>query len=146
MAPGVFAGCWPFGLFRHIFGAPEPIRTVDLPLRRGTLYPAELRAHVFRPQHSKTAGSESHAFFAWWAVRDSNAGPLPSQGSDLSAGLTAHADILAEAQGFEPWRGFARLRAFQARPFSHLGKPPLVWSFLMESNHRLAPVKGAVSH
>ena len=24
-------------------GAPEPIRTVDLPLRRGLLYPAELR-------------------------------------------------------------------------------------------------------
>ncbi len=30
---------------RLIHGDPGPIRTGDLPLRRGTLYPAELRGH-----------------------------------------------------------------------------------------------------
>ena len=29
-----------------IYGPPSPIRTGDLPLRRGTLYPAELRAVI----------------------------------------------------------------------------------------------------
>ena len=32
--------------------------------------------------------------------------------------------IMAEEQGFEPWRPVKSLRAFQARPFSHLGIPP----------------------
>ncbi len=31
---------------KDVNGALEGIRTPDLPLRRGTLYPAELRAHL----------------------------------------------------------------------------------------------------
>lgn len=30
----------------EVDGDPGPIRTGDLPLRRGTLYPAELRGHL----------------------------------------------------------------------------------------------------
>ena len=33
---------------RHLFGAPEEIRTPDTRLRRPLLYPTELQAHVFR--------------------------------------------------------------------------------------------------
>ncbi len=33
--------------------------------------------------------------------------------------------IVAEEQGFEPWHRVTSLRAFQARPFSLLGIPPL---------------------
>ena len=32
--------------------------------------------------------------------------------------------IVAEKQGFEPWRPVTSLRAFQARPFDRLGIPP----------------------
>lgn len=32
---------------------------------------------------------------------------------------------MAEEQGFEPWLPVKRLRAFQARPFDHLGIPPV---------------------
>ena len=31
---------------------------------------------------------------------------------------------MAERQGFEPWQLFTALRAFQARPFNHLGIAP----------------------
>ena len=34
--------------------------------------------------------------------------------------------MMAEEQGFEPWHPVKSLRAFQARPFSHLGIPPAV--------------------
>ena len=33
---------------RHLFGAPEEIRTPDTRLRRPLLYPTELQAHVPR--------------------------------------------------------------------------------------------------
>ena len=36
---------------RHAAGAPEGIRIPDLPLRRRTLYPAELRAHLLWPKY-----------------------------------------------------------------------------------------------
>ncbi len=39
-------------LLRSFFGALEGIRIPDLPLRRRTLYPAELQAHIFRPLYS----------------------------------------------------------------------------------------------
>ena len=49
------------GLVRSSFtkvgdGDPGPIRTGDLPLRRGTLYPAELRGHVRARQVCPAAG------------------------------------------------------------------------------------------
>ncbi len=34
------------GLSGRVFGVPEVIRTPDLPLRRRSLYPAELRKHI----------------------------------------------------------------------------------------------------
>ena len=36
------------GAFLFIYGAPETIRTSDLSLRRGLLYPAELPGHINR--------------------------------------------------------------------------------------------------
>ena len=38
------------GFSGGVFGVPEVIRTPDLPLRRRSLYPAELRVHV--PENS----------------------------------------------------------------------------------------------
>jgi hypothetical protein len=38
-----------------IYGDPGPIRTGDLPLRRGTLYPAELRGHWQRERIPRLA-------------------------------------------------------------------------------------------
>ena len=35
------------GFSGGVFGVPEVIRTPDLPLRRRSLYPAELRKHIF---------------------------------------------------------------------------------------------------
>ncbi len=40
---------------RLIHGDPGPIRTGDLPLRRGTLYPAELRGHWQRERIPRLA-------------------------------------------------------------------------------------------
>ena len=38
--------------------------------------------------------------------------------------------IVAEKQGFEPWRPVTSLRAFQARPFDRLGTSPqmAIWA------------------
>ena len=33
---------------------------------------------------------------------------------------------MAQEQGFEPWHRVTDLRAFQARPFNHLGIPAMV--------------------
>ena len=35
------------GFSGGVFGVPEVIRTPDLPLRRRSLYPTELQAHIF---------------------------------------------------------------------------------------------------
>lgn len=34
--------------------------------------------------------------------------------------------LMAQDQGFEPWHRFPDLRAFQARPFNHLGNSPML--------------------
>ncbi len=39
--------------FETVFGALEGIRIPDLPLRRRTLYPAELQAHIIVPYNTK---------------------------------------------------------------------------------------------
>ena len=43
-------------LSTEVDGDPGPIRTGDLPLRRGTLYPAELRGHGGRKGYRQTMG------------------------------------------------------------------------------------------
>ena len=44
---------------RHLFGAPEEIRTPDTRLRRPLLYPTELQAHVIRL-------SRNWKWSGWW--------------------------------------------------------------------------------
>ena len=48
---------------RHIFGAPEEIRTPDTRLRRPLLYPTELQAHSIRLSKKSGAGdgNRTHA-------------------------------------------------------------------------------------
>ena len=48
---------------RHLFGAPEEIRTPDTRLRRPLLYPTELQAHVIRLLKKSGAGdgNRTHA-------------------------------------------------------------------------------------
>ena len=48
---------------RHIFGAPEEIRTPDTRLRRPLLYPTELQAHSIRREVESGAGdgNRTHA-------------------------------------------------------------------------------------
>src|SRR5438034_11050560 len=43
-----------------VVGTPEWIRTTDLLLRRQTLYPAELRAHIATPQLCHVAWARSN--------------------------------------------------------------------------------------
>ena len=48
---------------RHVYGAPEEIRTPDTRLRRPLLYPTELQAHSIRPARNCGAGdgNRTHA-------------------------------------------------------------------------------------
>ena len=47
---------------RHLFGAPEEIRTPDTRLRRPLLYPTELQAHAIRLNKGGAGdGNRTHA-------------------------------------------------------------------------------------
>ena len=89
------------------YGAPGPIRTGDLQLRRLPLYPPELPGRIrsrgrLRPSANLIAPCAATRLRAmrraesqricWYAGRDLNPGPLPPQGSALSAELPTHVD------------------------------------------------------
>ncbi len=87
------------------YGAPGPIRTGDLQLRRLPLYPPELPGRMgcggcggrdlpgttpFAAIRLRAVSHPEPCGSRWYAGRDLNAGPLPPQGSALSAELPAH--------------------------------------------------------
>ena len=54
-------------LAQDLIGVSERIRTADLPLRRRTLYPAELRKQIFVPETVQIAGTCVFLFFVCFA-------------------------------------------------------------------------------